>query len=128
MLEIPEGITYTMTFEVSPGDIEDFLSEYGIDVLSTSRLLHYMALAARELLKKYIPADHTSVGYYFEIYHLKPTTIGERVSITAKLIKIDKYKAEFELTVESGNDIVARARHKRRMISVQELLRRVYGV
>ncbi len=128
MFRIPKNVNHTIVFEVSPGDVEDFLSEYGIDVLSTARLLHYMAVAARELLKRYIPQDHTSVGYYFEIYHVKPTTIGERAQVTAKLLNVDGYKAEFKIEVKVKDEVVAKARHKRRIISVQKMIRRVYGV
>jgi len=125
-LNIPRGLKYSKTIEVGPGDIEEFLGELGIDVLSTTRLLHYMAYTSRDCIKQYLPENYISVGYYFEIYHIAPVRVGESITITTKVVDVASEDVVFDISVEDIGKIIALAKHKRRVISVEEFSKRVF--
>lgn len=125
-LNIPKGLVHSRSIEVGPGDVEEFLGEIGIDVLSTTRLLHYMAYTSRDCIKPYLPENYISVGYYFEIYHVSPVRVGDYITITTKVIDTTSEDVVFDINVEHNGETVAVARHKRRIISIEEFAKKVF--
>ena len=59
-------------------------------VLSTFQLVYYAELAARRMVEPYLQEGEDAAGAGICLNHVAPAKIGEVVSVTASLSKIDR--------------------------------------
>lgn len=84
------GAEAQVSFVVTPDMTAEF-EELGPvhPVYSTWTMVRHMELASRKIILPFLDADEEAVGYSISVTHLAPTPVGMRVTVTARLERID---------------------------------------
>lgn len=92
------------------------------DVLSTSRMIALMEVAAARLMKPVLDSDELSVGVNVNVDHLAATPVGETVTVGAKYIGMKGKFFHFEVTLEDNGAIAGKGEHTRAVVDPEKLL------
>ena len=82
-------------------------------VLATPAMMALMENAAMLAVADELPEGNTTVGGHIESSHLKPSKIGDKVSTTAEVTKVDGKKIEFKISAYSGDVLLGEGTHLR---------------
>ncbi len=99
MLEI--GLKHRSELVVNESVTAVKMGSGDMSVLATPAMMALMENAAMLAVKNELPEGCTTVGGYIESSHLKPSKIGDKVSATAEVTKVDGKKIEFKVAKES---------------------------
>ena len=118
------GLTATRRVEV---DAKRTISFMGDDcrVYSTPNLLYDIEMACRDLLLEQIDAGKDSVGTRVELDHLGATLLGMWVEITVTLAEVNGGAVAFDFTARDAVEQVARGRHNRFMVGIENTAQRL---
>jgi fluoroacetyl-CoA thioesterase len=61
-------------------------------ILTTPSMILLMEETAQEVVRPYLPEDHTTVGFEISVRHLAPTPLGAEITVTAELLEVDGTK------------------------------------
>ena len=117
--------TARVRLTVSEADTATSMRSGDAPVLATPRVIALCEEAACAAVAGTLEAGRTSVGTWIELEHLAPTPIGAEVVAAATLTAADGGRLEFDLTVSEGGDVVARGRHRRRVVDRARFLDRL---
>lgn len=120
--KIYEGLT--MTYEKVTTAADSYISNStSIDnLLSSPALLSTIIEVSCNMLDKLLPNDYITVGRNLELSHNYPTLIGEKISITIKVQKVDKQRVYLEFV---GNDFLGefcRGKYEKIIVSKNTLM------
>lgn len=91
-------------------------------VLATPMMMALMENAAMLAVEDELPEGCTTVGGHIESSHLKPSKIGDKVSATAEVIKVDGKKIEFRVSAYSGDTLLAEGTHLRFIVDRERFM------
>jgi len=107
-MAIDVGLSAGLVHTVTADDSARVVGSGDLDVLATPRLLALAeAATVAALTEADIPADRTTVGTRVELEHLRPTPVGETVTVGAELVHVDGRLLRFEVIVTDDADRVA---------------------
>ena len=69
-----------------------------------------------------LPEGCTTVGGHIESSHLKPSKIGDKVSATAEVTKVDGKKIEFKVSASSGDILLGEGTHLRFIVDRERFM------
>ena len=114
------GQKFNQEIEVAAEHTTNRMGKPGADVLSTPALLGLMEGACIQQSEPHMPAAHTTVGYAVDgLRHLAPTPIGNTVVISVELTDVDRNRLTYQIEAHEGDQLVAKATHKRAVIPIQ---------
>ena len=117
------GSTHVITLIVTP---EHAISFAGLPpILATPWMIWNLEHAALDLLKPHLNEGEISVGTRVEVDHLAAAKVGSEVSYSARLVLLDGDDATFQVEARSGERVLSRGLHKRRVVAVDRLRRRL---
>ena len=90
--------------QMGPGDMP---------VLATPAMMALMENAAMLAVADELPEGCTTVGGHIESSHLKPSKIGDKVTATAEVTKVDGKKIEFKVSAYFGEALLGEGTHLR---------------
>ena len=96
-------------------------------VLATPAMMALMENAAMLAVKDELPEGCTTVGGHIESSHLKPSKIGDKVTATAEVTKVDGKKIEFNVTAYSGDTILGEGTHLRFIVDKEKFMSKLYS-
>ena len=111
MLEI--GLKHTSELTVSEVLTAVKMGSGDMPVLATPAMMALMENAAMLAVADELPEDCTTVGGHIESSHLRPSKIGDIVSATAEVTKIDGKKIVFKVAAYSGERLLGEGTHLR---------------
>jgi fluoroacetyl-CoA thioesterase len=114
------GLTTTKTLTVDDSRVISFMGD-DCRVYATPRIISDVEYTCRDLLLAHLDAGEDSVGTRVDWEHVGPALLGESVSVSVKLARLDGRRATFEASVEAGGDAVARGTHERFIVDVQKV-------
>ena len=125
-MAIDVGLSAGLVHTVTADDSARVVGSGDLDVLATPRLLALAeAATVAALTEADIPADRTTVGTRVELEHLRPTPVGETVTVGAELVHVDGRLLRFEVIVTDDADrVVARVLVTRVVVERDAFLRR----
>lgn len=91
-------------------------------VLSTSRMIALMEVAASRTLRPLLLPGELSVGVLVDIVHSAATPAGEVVTATAYFVGRDEKSYVFEVVAEDAGGVVGRGTHKRAIVATDRLV------
>jgi enoyl-CoA hydratase/carnithine racemase/predicted thioesterase len=94
-------------------------------VFSTPSMINLMEHAARKALAPYLESHEESVGANVAVDHLAATPIGKHVRAVAKVTAIDRAIIDFEIAAFEGPEQIGRGTHRRAVINLEKLRRRL---
>ena len=96
------GLKHTSELTVSEGLTAIQMGSGDMSVLATPAMMALMENAAMLAVADELPEGCTTVGGHIESSHLRPSKIGDIVSATAEVTKIDGKKIVFKVAAYSG--------------------------
>lgn len=110
-MPVEVGLSAGLVHTVTSGDTARALGSGDVDVLATPKLLALAeAATVAALAEAVLPDRSTSVGTRVELEHLRPTPVGETVTVAAVLVHVDGRLLRFEVAVTDDADrVVGRA-------------------
>jgi predicted thioesterase len=120
MIEI--GLKHTSELVVTEAVTAAVVGSGDMPVLATPMMMALMENAAMLAVKDELPEGSTTVGGHIESSHLKPSKIGDKVSATAEVTKVDGRKIEFKVSAYSGDTLLGEGTHLRFVVDREKFL------
>ena len=120
MIEI--GFKHTSELTVTDTVTAIKMGSGDMPVLATPAMMALMENAAMLAVDDELPEGNTTVGGHIESSHLKPSKIGDKVSATAEVTKVDGKKIEFKISAYSGDVLLGEGTHLRFIVDRERFL------
>ena len=120
MLEIGLKHTSELTVEDSVTAIQ--VGSGDMPVLATPAMMALMEKAAMLAVAAELPEGCTTVGGHIASSHLRPSKIGEKVSATAEVTKIDGKKIEFKVAAYARETLLGEGTHLRFIVEREKFM------
>lgn len=120
MIEI--GLKHTSEITVTDAVTAIKIGSGDMPVLATPAMMALMENAAMLAVASELPESSTTVGGHIESSHLKPSKIGDKVSATAEVTKIDGKKIEFKVSAYSGETLLGEGTHLRLIVDKERFM------
>ncbi|MBO7102759.1 MAG: thioesterase family protein [Bacteroidaceae bacterium] len=120
MIEI--GLKHTSELTVTDAVTAIAIGSGDMPVLATPMMMALMENAAMLAVKDKLPEGSTTVGGHIESSHLKPSKVGDKVSATAEVTKVDGKKIEFKVAAYSGDTLLGEGTHLRFIVDRERFL------
>ena len=120
MLEI--GLKHTSELTVSEALTAIQMGSGDMPVLATPAMMALMENAAMLAVADELPEGCTTVGGHIESSHLRPSKIGDIVSATAEVTKVDGKKIEFKVSAYSGDTLLGEGTHLRFIVDKERFM------
>ena len=111
MIEI--GLKHTSELTVTEAVTAINMGSGDMPVLATPTMLALMENAAMLAVANKLPEGSTTVGGHIKFSHLKPSKLGEKVSASAEVIKVEGKKIWFNIKAYSGVSLLGEGTHLR---------------
>ena len=122
---IQEGLTHTSQLKVTEAVSAISLGSGDLPVLDTPAMMALMENAAMLAVAPHLPEGSTTVGGHISASHIKPTPIGETVTATATVVKVDGKKIEFEVKAHLGDILLGEGTHLRFIVDRDKFMSRL---
>ena len=120
MIEI--GLQHTSELTVTDAVTAITIGSGDMPVLATPMMMALMENAAMLAVKDKLPEGCTTVGGHIESSHLKPSKVGDKVSATAEVTKVDGKKIEFKVAAYSGDTLLGEGTHLRFIVDKERFM------
>ena len=120
MIEI--GLKHTSELTVTDTVTAIKMGSGDMPVLATPAMMALMENAAMLAVDDELPEGNTTVGGHIESSHLKPSKIGDKVSATAEVTKVDGKKIEFKISAYSGDVLLGEGTHLRFIVDREKFM------
>jgi predicted thioesterase len=120
MIEI--GLKHTSELTVTDAVTAIAIGSGDMPVLATPMMIALMENAAMLAVKDKLPEGSTTVGGHIESSHLKPSKVGDKVSATAEVTKVEGKKIEFKVAAYSGDTLLGEGTHLRFIVDRERFL------
>lgn len=102
------GLEKSMTIVVTEEMFAQFGGELVHPTYSTVSMVYHMEWISRDLLLPYLDEDEEGMGAAVTVKHIAPSTLGTKVTITAKIKEITDRKVVTEVVSENENGIIGK--------------------
>ena len=94
-------------------------------VLATPSMMALMENAAMQAVADHLPEGSTTVGGHIASSHLKPSKLGDTVTATATVTKVDGKKIEFKIEARCGDTLLGEGTHLRFIVDREKFMSRL---
>ncbi len=95
-----------------------------LEVFATPSMIALIEQAASELLSAYLDENQTSVGTKIDVSHLAASTVGSKISASAKITEVDGRKVCFEVEAFDNAGIIGKGTHERFIVLKDRFLQK----
>lgn len=125
--KIREGMSIFYDKEVTNSDTAAAYGSKALDFLmSTPALVGMLIDASAKLLDPLVPSDCVTVGNSVELYHEKPTLLGENVRLVVTVVKVGGERIWLEFEAHDKVGVIARGKHERFVVMGDDVLSSAY--
>ena len=122
---LKEGLTYTSRLTVDEAVTAIAMGSGDLPVLATPAMMALMENAAMLAVAPHLPEGSTTVGGQICATHIKPTPVGETVTATATVVKVDGKKIEFKVEAHCGDTLLGEGTHLRFVVDKEKFMSRL---
>jgi len=101
------GLTAKIDLEVTAEDTALAARSGDVPVLATPRIIALVEEAAVAAVAGQLEAGETTVSMRVQIDHLAPSPVGDTVTATAKLAKVEGRRLKFSVSVNDARGLIA---------------------
>ena len=123
MIEI--GLTHTSQLTVTEAVTAIEMGSGDMPVLATPAMMALMENAAMLAVADHLPEGCTTVGGHIASSHIKPSKLGDTVTATATVTRVDGKKIEFKLEARSGETLLGEGTHLRFIVDKEKFMSRL---
>lgn len=126
MRVIPPGATGGFSLTVAREHLASQFKDASLPpVLATPIMILMMENAALDAIRAYLDPGESAVGSAVNVRHFAATTIGQRVTASAVVTKVDGRKIEFAVSARDETQEIGNGTHERTLIDVRRLMERL---
>jgi fluoroacetyl-CoA thioesterase len=119
------GLSGHAVLKVGEADTAIAMGSGSVPVLATPRVLALAEEATCQALAAELPSGSTTVGMKVSLDHLAPTPVGESVTASAYLDKVEGRRLVFSVSVSDEHRLVAAGRVTRVLVDTDAFLAKV---
>jgi len=119
---LQEGLQHTSQLTVTDAVTAIAMGSGDMPVLATPSMLALMENAAMLAVASHLPEGSTTVGGHIDASHLKPTRVGDTVTATATVTRIDGRKIEFHVEAHCGDTLLGEGSHLRFIVDREKFI------
>ena len=123
MIEI--GLTHTSQLTVTEAVTAIEMGSGDMPVLATPAMMALMENAAMLAVADHLPEGCTTVGGHIASSHIKPSKLGDIVTATATVTRVDGKKIEFKVEARSGETLLGEGAHLRFIVDKEKFMSRL---
>ena len=121
---LTEGLTHTSQLTVNEAVTAITMGSGDMPVLATPAMMALMENAAMLAVAPHLPEGCTTVGGHIASSHLRPSRIGDTVTATATVSRIDGKKIEFKVEAHCGEVLLGEGSHLRFIVNKEKFMSR----
>lgn len=110
---IPIGIIREDQRTVGQEDTAIAMKSGDLPVYATPALVAFLEYSAKELVRKYLDDNETTVGIKMEINHIKASKVGAAVRSKAEVVEVEGKKITFKVEAYEGETLLGFGTHER---------------
>jgi predicted thioesterase len=122
---LQEGLTHTSQLTVNETVTAVAMGSGDMPVLATPSMMALMENAAMLAVADHLPEGCTTVGGHITSSHLKPSKLGDTVTATATVTRVDGKKIEFKVEAHCGDTLLGEGTHMRFVVDREKFLSRL---
>lgn len=122
---LKEGLTYTSQLTVTEGVTAVAMGSGNMPVLATPSMMALMENAAMLAVADHLPEGCTTVGGHIASSHLKPSKLGDTITATATVTRVDGKKIEFKVEAHCGDMLLGEGSHLRFIVDREKFMSRL---
>ena len=121
---LTEGLTHTSQLTVNEAVTAITMGSGDMPVLATPAMMALMENAAMLAVAPHLPEGCTTVGGHIASSHLRPSRIGDTVTATATVTRVDGKKIEFKVEAHCGEVLLGEGSHLRFIVNKEKFMSR----
>ena len=121
---LTEGLTHTSQLTVNEAVTAITMGSGDMPVLATPAMMALMENAAMLAVAPHLLEGCTTVGGHIASSHLRPSRIGDTVTATATVTRIDGKKIEFKVEAHCGEVLLGEGSHLRFIVDKEKFMSR----
>ena len=121
---LTEGLTHTSQLTVNEAVTAITMGSGDMPVLATPAMMALMENAAMLAVAPHLLEGCTTVGGHIASSHLRPSRIGDTVTATATVTRIDGKKIEFKVEAHCGEVLLGEGSHLRFIVNKEKFMSR----
>ena len=122
---LQEGLTHTSRLAVNEAVTAIAMGSGDMPVLATPAMMALMENAAMLAVADHLPEGSTTVGGHIASSHLKPSKVGDTVTATATVTRVDGKKIEFKIAAHCGDTLLGEGSHLRFIVDKEKFMSRL---
>jgi len=122
---LQEGLQHTSQLTVTDAVTAIALGSGDMPVLATPAMMALMENAAMLAVAPHLPEGCTTVGGHIAASHVKPSKLGEVVTATATVTRVDGKKIEFKVEARCGDVLLGEGTHLRFIVDKEKFMSRL---
>lgn len=122
---IQEGLTHTSQLTVTDAATAIVMGSGDMPVLATPAMMALMENAAMIAVANHLPEGSTTVGGQITSSHLKPSKLGDTVTATATVTRVEGKKIEFKVEARCGEMLLGEGTHLRFIVDREKFMSRL---
>ena len=119
------GLQHTSQLTVTEAVTAIAMGSGDMPVLATPAMMALMENAAMLAVADHLPEGCTTVGGHIASAHLKPSKLGDIVTATATVTRVDGKKIEFKITAHCGDVLLGEGTHLRFIVDKEKFMSRL---
>ena len=122
---LKEGLKYTSELTVTEAVTAIAMGSGDMPVLATPSMMALMENAAMLAVADHLPEGCTTVGGHITSSHLKPSKLGDKVTATATVTRVEGKKIEFKVEAHYGDTLLGEGTHLRFIVDREKFMSRL---
>jgi predicted thioesterase len=122
---LKEGLQYVSQLTVTDALTAIAMGSGDMAVLATPAMMALMENAAMLAVADHLPEGSTTVGGHISASHLKPSKVGETVTATATVTRVEGKKIEFKVEAHCGDALLGEGTHLRFIVDREKFMSRL---
>ena len=120
-----EGLTHTSQLTVDEAATAIRIGSGDMPVLATPVMMALMENAAMLAVADHLPEGCTTVGGHITSSHLKPSKLGDTVTATATVTRVEGKRIEFKIEAYCGDTLLGEGSHLRFVVDREKFMSRL---
>ncbi len=122
---LQEGLRHTSQLTVDETVTAIAMGSGDMPVLATPVMMALMENAAMLAVADHLPEGSTTVGGHISSSHLKPSKLGDAITATATVTRVDGKKIEFKVEAYCGDTLLGEGTHLRFIVDKEKFMSRL---
>ena len=122
---LQEGLPHVSELTVTDAVTAIAMGSGDMPVLATPAMMALMEHAAMLAVAGHLPEGCTTVGGHISASHVKPSKLGDTVTATATVTRIDGKKIEFTIQAHCGDVLMGEGTHLRFIVDKEKFMSRL---